>query len=43
MLARAGQLAEAVRLLEEMPEEPDSRIWSALLGASRIHGNVELG
>ncbi|XP_010920594.3 pentatricopeptide repeat-containing protein At1g18485 [Elaeis guineensis] len=43
MLGRAGRLAEAARLVEEMPVEPDGRIWGALLGACRIHGNVSLG
>jgi len=43
MLGRAGRLADAMRLIEEMPNEPDSRIWSALLSACRIHGNVEFG
>ncbi|KAG1339226.1 Pentatricopeptide repeat-containing protein [Cocos nucifera] len=43
MLGRAGRLAEAARLIEEMPVEPDGRIWGALLGACRIHGNVSLG
>ncbi|XP_008784571.2 pentatricopeptide repeat-containing protein At1g18485 [Phoenix dactylifera] len=43
MLGRAGRLAEAARLVEEMPVEPDCRIWGALLGACRIHGDVSLG
>lgn len=43
MLGRAGRLAEAARLVEDMPAEPDGRIWGALLGACRIHGNVSLG
>ncbi|KAL6001518.1 hypothetical protein ACLOJK_007256 [Asimina triloba] len=43
MLGRAGRLAEAVRLVEEMPEEPDAGIWGALLGACRIHGEVDIG
>ena len=40
MLERAWRLADAMRLIEEMPDEPDSRPWSALLSACRIHGNV---
>lgn len=43
MLGRAGRLAEAARLIEDMPEKPDGRIWGALLGACRIHGNISLG
>ncbi|ONK62257.1 uncharacterized protein A4U43_C07F1980 [Asparagus officinalis] len=43
MLGRAGKLADAMRLVEEMPAEPDSKIWSTLLSACRIHRNVDLG
>ncbi|MQM20924.1 hypothetical protein Taro_053953 [Colocasia esculenta] len=43
MLGRAGRLDDAISIIEEMPEEPDGRMWSALLGACRIHGDVELG
>ncbi|XP_058108173.1 pentatricopeptide repeat-containing protein At1g18485 [Magnolia sinica] len=43
MLGRAGRLAEAAKLVEEIPEEPDAGIWGALLGACRIHGEVSLG
>ncbi|KAL5974179.1 hypothetical protein ACLOJK_030842 [Asimina triloba] len=42
-IARAGQLVEALDLVEAMPFEPDAVIWGALLGACRIHNNVELG
>ncbi|PKU63162.1 pentatricopeptide repeat-containing protein At5g50990 [Dendrobium catenatum] len=34
-LARAGQLSDAYELIKEMPIEPDSAIWRALLGACR--------
>ncbi|XP_010257861.2 PREDICTED: pentatricopeptide repeat-containing protein At1g18485 [Nelumbo nucifera] len=43
MLGRAGRLDDAMKLIEEMPVEPDAGIWSALLSACRIHGNVGLG
>lgn len=43
LLGRAGQLHEAEALIESMPIEPDSVVWSALLGACRIHQNVEIG
>ncbi|KAH0456053.1 hypothetical protein IEQ34_013960 [Dendrobium chrysotoxum] len=36
-------LAEAETLIRSMPMEPDSFVWGALLGACRMHGNVELG
>lgn len=42
LLGRAGRLDEAVKLIETMAVEKDERLWSALLGACRIHGNMEL-
>ena len=43
LLGRAGLLSEAEALIEDMPIEPDSVVWGALLGACRIHRNAELG
>ncbi|KAL0905081.1 hypothetical protein M5K25_027257 [Dendrobium thyrsiflorum] len=43
LLGRAGLLLEAKKVLDEMPIEPDASNLGALLGACRIHGNVELG
>ncbi|XP_057417386.1 pentatricopeptide repeat-containing protein At4g02750-like [Lotus japonicus] len=43
LLGRAGRLEEAQNLMRIMPFEPDAATWGALLGASRIHGNTELG
>ncbi|KAH7840932.1 hypothetical protein Vadar_023485 [Vaccinium darrowii] len=37
LLGRAGQLAEAYEFIDNMPSEPDSDVWGALLGACRIH------
>ncbi|KAA8523319.1 hypothetical protein F0562_009742 [Nyssa sinensis] len=42
LLGRAGQLVEAYEFIESMPIEPDENVWGALLGACRIHGNLEL-
>jgi len=42
LLGRAGRLEEAQNLIRNMPFEPDVATWGALLGASRIHGNMEL-
>ncbi|XP_039124926.1 LOW QUALITY PROTEIN: pentatricopeptide repeat-containing protein At3g12770-like [Dioscorea cayenensis subsp. rotundata] len=42
LLGRAGQLNEALEFIRRMPVKPDSGIWGALLGACRIHVNVEL-
>ncbi|KAF3437195.1 hypothetical protein FNV43_RR19948 [Rhamnella rubrinervis] len=43
LLGRAGRLDEAQKLMRSMPFKPDAATWGALLGASRIHGNTELG
>eukprot|EP01018_Ginkgo_biloba_P032702 Gb_11925 [translate_table: standard] len=42
LLGRAGRLAEAQDFIKNMPLEPDASVWGALLGACRIHSNVEL-
>ncbi|XP_026420903.1 pentatricopeptide repeat-containing protein At5g04780, mitochondrial-like [Papaver somniferum] len=43
LLGRAGKLNEAMELVRKMPFEADASVWGALLGASRIHGDLELG
>lgn len=43
LLARAGRLEEAKRVIDEMPMSPDAAVLGALLGACRIYGNLELG
>ncbi|XP_021908661.1 putative pentatricopeptide repeat-containing protein At3g11460, mitochondrial [Carica papaya] len=42
LLGRAGQLDRAWKLIESMKVEPDGAVWGALLGACKIHQNVEL-
>ncbi|CAN1141908.1 Putative pentatricopeptide repeat-containing protein At3g11460, mitochondrial [Linum perenne] len=42
LLGRAGRLEEAHRLIKSMKAEPDDAVWGALLGACKIHRNVEL-
>ncbi|KAF5186607.1 Pentatricopeptide repeat-containing protein [Thalictrum thalictroides] len=42
LLGRAGRLEEARELIASMPVEPDGAVWGALLGACKIHKNVEL-
>lgn len=42
LLGRAGRLKEAQELIKSMPVKPDGAIWGALLGACKIHRNVEL-
>ncbi|PHU23461.1 Pentatricopeptide repeat-containing protein [Capsicum chinense] len=42
ILGRAGRLNEAMKLIEDMPMEPTSVVWVALLSACRVHKNVDL-
>lgn len=43
LLSRSGRLEEAYELLQSMPVEPHAGAWGALLGACKLHCNVELG
>eukprot|EP01018_Ginkgo_biloba_P030460 Gb_36433 [translate_table: standard] len=43
LLSRAGYLDEAHDFIKKMPIEPGAGVWGALLGACRIHCNIELG
>jgi len=43
LLGRGGRVEEAYGLIQTMPFEADESIWGALLGACKVHGNVELG
>ncbi|KAJ4952287.1 hypothetical protein NE237_029119 [Protea cynaroides] len=43
LLGRAGRLEEAYKLILDSVFIPDAGTWGALLGACRVHGNVELG
>lgn len=43
MLGRAGKFDEVERLIEDMELTPNALIWENVLGACRLHGNVELG
>jgi len=43
LLGRAGHLQEAENMIKAMPYKPHANAWKALLGACRIHGNVEMG
>ncbi|CAL1403556.1 unnamed protein product [Linum trigynum] len=42
LLGRAALIDEAAKFVESMPEEPDANVWGSLLGACRLHGNMEL-
>ncbi|XP_022141202.1 pentatricopeptide repeat-containing protein At4g33990 [Momordica charantia] len=42
LFGRAGHLEKAYNFVRNMPIQPDASVWGALLGACRIHENVEL-
>eukprot|EP01018_Ginkgo_biloba_P034609 Gb_05162 [translate_table: standard] len=42
LLGRAGRLDEAQDFINKMPLKPDAHVWGSLLGACRVHPNVEL-
>ncbi|KAL5994656.1 hypothetical protein ACLOJK_024709 [Asimina triloba] len=43
VLGRAGCLAEAEDLINQMPVPPDHVVWSALLGACQKHREITIG
>ncbi|KAF6174347.1 hypothetical protein GIB67_040840 [Kingdonia uniflora] len=43
LFGRAGEFGKVKNLFAEMSCKPDGQVWNALLGACRIHGNIELG
>ncbi|XP_042482020.1 putative pentatricopeptide repeat-containing protein At5g59200, chloroplastic isoform X2 [Macadamia integrifolia] len=43
LLGRAGFVMEAYQLIRSMPMECNAIVWRTLLGACRVHGNVQLG
>lgn len=43
LLGRAALLDEAKKLIQSMPMFPDTVVWGSLLGACKIHGNMDLG
>lgn len=42
LLSRWGLLEEALEVIRNMPFEANCVLWRTLLGACRVHGNVEL-
>ncbi|WVZ18387.1 hypothetical protein V8G54_005709 [Vigna mungo] len=42
LYGRAGRLQDAFDTVKSMPFTPDAGVWGTLLGACRLHGNVEL-
>lgn len=43
LLCRAGRLREAENMIRSMPYHGDDVVWSTLLRACRVHGDVECG
>ncbi|XP_043714876.1 putative pentatricopeptide repeat-containing protein At5g37570 [Telopea speciosissima] len=43
LLGRSGNLEAAYDLIKSMPVEPHAGAWGALLGACRLHSDIELG
>eukprot|EP01018_Ginkgo_biloba_P026883 Gb_14445 [translate_table: standard] len=43
LLARAGHLDQAEAFIENMPLKPSGLVWRTLLGACRVHGNMDIG
>ncbi|KAG0450153.1 hypothetical protein HPP92_026902 [Vanilla planifolia] len=43
LLGRNGSIEEALELIQTMRTEPTASIWGALLAASSVQGNVEVG
>lgn len=43
LLGRSGQVEKAFEFIRKMPFEPTSAIWGSLLGACKVHMNVEIG
>ncbi|XP_057850533.2 putative pentatricopeptide repeat-containing protein At5g09950 [Cryptomeria japonica] len=43
ILGRCGFLDEAESFIKKMPLQPSALIWRILLGACRVHGNLDIG
>ncbi|XP_006653490.1 pentatricopeptide repeat-containing protein At4g39952, mitochondrial [Oryza brachyantha] len=43
LLGKSGHLEEAEDMVSAMPIKPDGGIWGTLLGACKMHGNLEMG
>ncbi|PKA65194.1 Pentatricopeptide repeat-containing protein [Apostasia shenzhenica] len=43
LLGKAGKLEEAEGLILGMPFQPTALVWQTLLGACRLHGEMEMG
>ncbi|KAK8554193.1 hypothetical protein V6N13_073125 [Hibiscus sabdariffa] len=43
LLSRAGRVEEAFEFIKRMPFEPTAAEWGSLLGACRVHSNIDIG
>ncbi|OAY40542.1 putative pentatricopeptide repeat-containing protein At3g13770, mitochondrial [Manihot esculenta] len=43
LLGRAGRVEEAFEFIKRMPFKPTAAIWGSLLGACRVHSNIDIG
>ncbi|EXC35441.1 hypothetical protein L484_026747 [Morus notabilis] len=43
LLCRAGRLSDAEEMIRSMPSKPDDVVWSILLRACGVHGDVDRG
>lgn len=42
VIGRHGQVKDAMELISAMPVKPDRAVWGALLGACRVHNDMDL-
>ncbi|KAL8481639.1 hypothetical protein ACS0TY_027956 [Phlomoides rotata] len=43
LLGRSGLIKEAKEVISAMPLKPNAILWRSLLGAARVHGDLEMG
>ncbi|KAI9194612.1 hypothetical protein LWI28_007555 [Acer negundo] len=43
LLGRNGEISKAMNIINHMPNPDGPHVWGALLGACRIHHNIEVG
>lgn len=43
LYSRAGMLEKTMHIINEMPFPPGATVWRTLLGAARVHHNIDLG
>ena len=43
LMGRAGKLNDAYAFIKNIPMEPNDVLWRTILGACKVHQNVEMG